>query len=291
MPTVVISENTGADFGGVVDAGISESSPNTNRGGQAFFEVSKFGDGDHTHAVVRFDGLSNIAGPVVVTSARVRLYRHDGSAGSRTVTMRRLLSAWGESEVTWNDRTSGVPWASGGAIGNADRDNDSALATANVGASFSYVDFSSAAVAQYVEDVINGVSTDYGVHFERTDTGGGLQYDAYRSSEGDDAQRPILEVTYEPAGSNSGSSSSSGPQSSGSNGGVPAAADVWNYVLSNGLTAEETVVQTHAYVLDLARIHGLVIGVPLVVGQATRQAGVVSQSITESSGVVTVTRT
>ncbi len=43
-------------------------------------------------------------------------------------------------------------------------------------------------------------------------------------------------------------------------------------------------------VTDLAKIHGLVAGTPLVVGPNQRAAGDITQSISESSGVVTVSR-
>lgn len=41
---------------------------------------------------------------------------------------------------------------------------------------------------------------------------------------------------------------------------------------------------------DLARIHGLIPGIPLVVTQNSRTAGGVSQTITESQGTVTIQR-
>jgi hypothetical protein len=43
-------------------------------------------------------------------------------------------------------------------------------------------------------------------------------------------------------------------------------------------------------IIELAQIHGLVIGSDLVVTATTRTAGSVSQDISESSGTVTVSR-
>lgn len=60
-------------------------------------------------------------------------------------------------------------------------------------------------------------------------------------------------------------------------------ADIWSYVLPSGLTAAQVLLELH-------KIHGLTAGAPLVVASGTRTAGDISQSITDSSGVVTVTR-
>jgi hypothetical protein len=68
-------------------------------------------------------------------------------------------------------------------------------------------------------------------------------------------------------------------------------ADVWNYVLSNGDTAEANIVEIRAMLRELYRIHGLQIGVPLVVEQTSRTAGAIIQTIEEVAGTVTVTRT
>lgn len=61
------------------------------------------------------------------------------------------------------------------------------------------------------------------------------------------------------------------------------AAEIWNYILPNGLTAGQVF-------CDLHKIHGLTPGIPLAVTSAARTAGDISQTITDSAGVVTVTR-
>ena len=96
-----------------------------------------------------------------------------------------------------------------------------------------------------------------------------------------------------------------------------AAADpaaVWAYVLPNGKTAAQTLVELHAaavggpsatdiaaavrealadellQVTDVACLHGLVSGEPLVVTPSSRAAGPVTQTITTAGEKVTVTR-
>lgn len=73
-------------------------------------------------------------------------------------------------------------------------------------------------------------------------------------------------------------------------GGTADPADVWDYILSNGKTASETLIETHTMLRDLYRIHWLEVGVPLVVAAASRTAGPVEQSVGEAGGEVTVTR-
>lgn len=80
-----------------------------------------------------------------------------------------------------------------------------------------------------------------------------------------------------------------GSTSSGSGGTVDPAA-VWNYVLPNGQTAGEMLMALMTLADELHRIHGLQPSAPLTVGQTSRQAGGIVQAISESGGVVTVTR-
>ena len=68
------------------------------------------------------------------------------------------------------------------------------------------------------------------------------------------------------------------------------AAEIWAYTLSNGLTAEATVVAIHTMLSELHLIHGLTAGSPLSVTVASRAAGAVSQAVAEAAGTVTVTR-
>lgn len=73
-------------------------------------------------------------------------------------------------------------------------------------------------------------------------------------------------------------------------GGVADPAAVWQHVLPNGKTAQQTLMETHEYVLALARIHGLVLGEPLIVDQTSRRAGPIEQEIAEINGITSVSR-
>lgn len=58
----------------------------------------------------------------------------------------------------------------------------------------------------------------------------------------------------------------------------------------SGALSDDEMRQMFNWVNDLARIHGLVAGEPLVVTPTTRSAGAVAQTISESGQTVTVTR-
>lgn len=68
------------------------------------------------------------------------------------------------------------------------------------------------------------------------------------------------------------------------------AAEVWAYVLPNGMPAWETFVELHTFLSELHKVHGLKVGAPLSVTSTARNVSGISQSITDSAGVVTVTR-
>lgn len=59
---------------------------------------------------------------------------------------------------------------------------------------------------------------------------------------------------------------------------------------SEGALSDGEMRQMFVWVSELARIHGLVAGSPLVVTPTSRQAGAISQSISESGSTVTVSR-
>jgi hypothetical protein len=70
------------------------------------------------------------------------------------------------------------------------------------------------------------------------------------------------------------------------------AEDVWNFVLPNGMTAANTMLQMQKLMVEMWRLQGLDVNNPLVVGLTTRVSETIEQSIhTASDGTVTVQRT
>jgi hypothetical protein len=84
----------------------------------------------------------------------------------------------------------------------------------------------------------------------------------------------VLPSTYQIAGDGSGAT----------------AGQIWSYVLSNGKTAGQTLVEAHAWLSELHLIHGLRAGSPLQVTETARVAGHIAQALREAQGTVTVER-
>lgn len=67
-------------------------------------------------------------------------------------------------------------------------------------------------------------------------------------------------------------------------------ADIWGFVLPNGLTAQQTLLQMAQQIDELHRIHGLQIAFPLTTTDSARAAGDISQVVSDDGSTVTVQR-
>lgn len=200
MTTVVISDNAGADFSGTDDCQIKSGAATTNYGSDGTMEVTKWAVGDHLHSLLKFTGLSNITGPVTVSSATLELYLSSGDPGTHTISMYRLLRNWVESQATWNIFSTSNNWGTAGGLNATDR-SSTLTASASVNNTSEYKSFTSAQLAQDVQDFINGVNPNYGWHFERTGGGDDNQGRIFHTSESvSDTSRPKLTVVYTLAG-------------------------------------------------------------------------------------------
>lgn len=212
--TVVIGNNTGNDYSGTEDAHLRynfDYSSNNNFGGKTSFEATKYEAGDHTHGLIKFSGLSNITGPVAVSSAVLYLYLQSASSVSNTISFFRLLRSWIEgtqndasndndspSSCSWYEYGGGSTWSTAGALGSGtDR---ASTATAAVAIS-NTIEYKSITLTSDVEDMINGDVNNYGWHLERTDGANDSAYRVFTSSEGADGSRPYISVTYTEGGS------------------------------------------------------------------------------------------
>jgi hypothetical protein len=203
MPTVTIGDNTGASantFAGTEDTQLSLSSPTTNYGSQATFEVHKYGVGNHIMGLISFPGLSNITGPVTVTAASLFLYYTSGAVDNAVMTARRALRNWVEAQATWNIYATASNWTTAGCLSDG---NDRAAATSSAltqgNAAIVNQYYELVGDAQFIADVagfINGTFPNYGWHLERTDGQDDTGFRTWASSEGTNATRPYLSVTY-----------------------------------------------------------------------------------------------
>ena len=203
MPTITIGDNTGDDFSGTEDTHISESNATTNYDTTTPIEVTKYDVGNHTHALMKFSGISNLPGALTVSGATLYFYQEDNSGGAvYNITAKKLNRNWVIDEVTWNIHSTGNNWSTGGALHETnDRSSTTTFDVSSPADNNTYHSFSSAQLASDVEDFADGTLSNYGWHLERTDAGNDNEWKKFRPEEGANTTRPYLSVTYTvPAG-------------------------------------------------------------------------------------------
>lgn len=187
MPTETVGENTGDTYSGFEDVYMSDGS---NHDGETILVVSQSAPWS---ILLRADGLSNITNTAVVSSAVMYLRVGDfGGGGSLTISVRRMLRAWVENEVTDTIYSTGNSWTAlqGTSDGNdrtTERQSYSPTTTAG------YQSFTSENFDSDIEDFINGTLTNDG-HGLYGSAGSGERW--FDSNDTSDGQRPYVSVTY-----------------------------------------------------------------------------------------------
>lgn len=203
--TTVISDNTTGtyigDYTGTDDNQMSESDPTANNDGGLEFETSKFAVSSHGHTLIRFAGLSNITGPVTVTSVTFGLYLSNSDAGAtQTIDIRRVLRSWNTTQATWNVYTTGNSWTTAGALSDGnDRTGTASGQLTSVQTSGQWYSVTQTTTGGLIDDVqgwINGTVTNNGWHLSRNGAGDDSTYRIWVSSDGTNGERPYLSVTY-----------------------------------------------------------------------------------------------
>jgi hypothetical protein len=189
-------QNATADnqYTGVDDGQIAQSAATSNGGTFGTFEINKYDPGDHKHALIRFDGLSNVPSTAIVSTATLYLYQDGNSGSTHSISVRRMLQAWTEAGFTWNTYDGTNTWNTGGALGaGTDR-----VSTEETSASIDGVSgYKAFVVTSLVQDIVDGtIASDEGFHLERTDAGEDNAWKLFTSAEGTDGQRPELVVEY-----------------------------------------------------------------------------------------------
>ena len=199
MATVKIGDNSSDDHAGTEDIHIKEVAPNTNYETTSPLEITKYAVGDYAHMLLKFSGLSAIAGPVTVTSAKLYLYQSSSHVAATHDIVAKLLNRnWVENQATWNIYSTGNSWSTAGGLHETDDRSSTETFTVSIGTTVDqYYEFSSAQLATDVENIINGGINNYGWHLHRGDAGNDNWHKGFVSSDGADEQRPYLEVTYE----------------------------------------------------------------------------------------------
>lgn len=199
----VISNNTTGspvgDFTGTQDTHLREQNTTANYATSSTFEATKWDAGDHSHALLKFSGLSNIPATATVTSVTVGLWLDGDNGGTHTIDLRRALRGWVENQATWNIYSSGNNWAtSGGLSAGNDRVSTVSGSIVGVGSTQQYytVTQTSGGLVNDVQGWIDGTLTNNGWHLERSGTGNDNTYKYFGAADGDNGHRPYLSVTY-----------------------------------------------------------------------------------------------
>lgn len=156
--------------------------------------------GQFFKTLIEFD-ISSIPVGAPVLAVRLLLYYQGGSGATTwTVSLFRCLRNWLESEATWNEYSAGNAWATAGGTGAADR---AATASVSLSAPLSpsavWQTYASAQLTTDVQNIINGTVSNFGWHFDRTDSqSADNHYRTWSGKTGTDGLRPVLEVSYSP---------------------------------------------------------------------------------------------
>lgn len=200
MSIITFGLNTGNTVQATADTSLAQAFPNSAQGTGTRFYISNV-SGNQNKALVFFPGIKaaiDALGPLVINSVTLKLRRlNNVTAPSRNVEVRRLLVSFNEAQATWNNRATSTPWATAGARGAGDVDSTvlgTALMPSTGGAYFSVT---GASMKSWVESVVAGTVTDYGlsISVENPTTSGSGDFDI-SSKEATNGQRPYLEVDY-----------------------------------------------------------------------------------------------
>ena len=160
----------------------TEEGPGTNAGNAVSINID--GANPHAHGVIRFDVFDDEGGQIprgsTITSATLEI---NCTNPGNVMKMYRLTEDWVESEVTWNNSRSGVPWTNGGADGtgsNAGFAIDGDCLVAGV---------KTFDITQFVQEWSDG-SANYGIVLTNSGSDG-VDFDSSES-----ANPPVLAVTY-----------------------------------------------------------------------------------------------
>jgi hypothetical protein len=195
-------------YAGTTDTFIRQGSANTNYGANTRCEVDgDDGSGADKSCLIRW-ALTGVPSDAVVTSATITLRALDSGG---TYQLYQLNRGFNEAQATWNDASTGTPWASPGALGAADLGPTVGSVSGSSGTKT--IALNSAGIAM-VQGWVTGQNN--GIIIGNSSTTNGM--DLASSEHGTQSYRPALSVTYTTNGGGSGTGGSGG--AGGSTGGV-----------------------------------------------------------------------
>jgi uncharacterized repeat protein (TIGR01451 family) len=116
--TIVDGQGTGTianddhEFTAVEDAWIRATDPDVNHGSETTLRVRPESIVTTSHTLIQFD-VSSVPSTTTISYAALLIYETTSNSG-QTISVRRVLTDWVEGQATWNDRSTGNAWSSGG---------------------------------------------------------------------------------------------------------------------------------------------------------------------------------
>jgi hypothetical protein len=198
MPTVTIGDNTTNTYAGCEDCELNLFFATTNLNGTS--NELRIDSAYPAHMLIKFSGLSNITGPVSVSSATLYMQKtsENPSFYNPSANVYRVLRNWVDSEATWNQYSSGNNWTTGGCQSNGNDRVATPGTVSELGEALNTYHALSVPVAD-VEGWINGTFSNYGWLFELT-SGASESFWTAASDSATNGVRPYLSVTYEEGG-------------------------------------------------------------------------------------------
>ena len=193
MPTIVISENSVRDYTGVTDTQIKESAPTTNYSAATTMEATSYGSGDRTNALIAV-AAPGLGGAISVSSATFEAYQQSAEAGTRNISLFKLLR--GDASATWNTYDGTNNWTTAGGLGNGTDYDSTAIVTLAVAATVEYKSWSNAGLAAYVQTQINAGNPMKFILQRNPIAAQDTTYNVFFTSNEADTFRPKLTVVY-----------------------------------------------------------------------------------------------
>ncbi|HIJ11298.1 TPA: DNRLRE domain-containing protein, partial [Candidatus Woesearchaeota archaeon] len=185
-PFTVAFRESGNEQNRTDDSQISADNPTTNYG--ALTTINVDGSGPHVHGLIRFPNIFGASQGQVPLGAQIQTatITIECFGTGHTMNAYRLLESWTESEVTWNERSTGTAWSDVGADGPGSRDTTAISWLCDSAGSKNYD------MTSFVQSWSSG-NPNYGVVI--TDSGNNGN-DLYSNERATESERPLLTVTY-----------------------------------------------------------------------------------------------
>lgn len=195
MPTLILRDAN------VQDTFVLKHNPASNFSGGPSLSLEAVSTTNQGRIFIKFSDLVPPGGTVSVSSATLSFRNADAQASTRGVEVRKFLQAWGYTTTSWNNRDTGTPWATAGALGGAEVDA-TVLATGTAPTTVGNFTVTGAGLATYCQAVMNG-GVDHGLLINLLDDAtswDGISRRIVKSSNGTASNRPTLTIEYTTGG-------------------------------------------------------------------------------------------